>query len=460
MKSNKYRNWVAFLIVFVLVGLFPVATEATALIGDNFERTLGSGAIPDLIQRYGGEYILPIQQRMWVDEIFGRLVAVTQRDGIEYTLTVLNSHEANAFALPGGYVFITRGLLSAIGSDEAKLAAVLGHELAHVEKKHGVNAVLRQMGMTVLFEVGVMAMDFLSADVLRLASATLVQLVQLGLGREAEYEADLLGQSLAVAAGFDPIGAIALLDELEQADSEDLPIKVFRTHPDMIDRRNRLEANLVNYWSEPRLVTDEGLIERLNARRNYDQNGRSDPKGRYIVENLTIYDQQTGQNVNWIKDVQIVDYAWSSTGDHLAMLVDNEDARMLWIYDRFGHLARTVDSSSIQGHITEFSWSSGGKMLAVTVLASGGEKIFVTHVDTEAFALVSRELSGKNSIWMDQGLYFIHDGQWYHTLPPQVQPVNVANPVPQVLQRKRILSPTVIKEGNTIRLTRPALTLP
>ncbi len=102
---------------------------------DRFEQTLGKGAVPEIIKQYGGEYTLPIADRMWLEEVFRRLAAVTERSEIEYSLVVLNSFEYNAFALPGGYTFITRGLLQLLDMDATKLAAVLGHEIAHVEKK-------------------------------------------------------------------------------------------------------------------------------------------------------------------------------------------------------------------------------------------------------------------------------------------------------------------------------------
>ena len=73
---------------------------------------------------------------------------------------------------------------------------------------------------------------------------------------------------------------------------------------------------------------------------------------------------------------------------------------------------------------------------------------------------VSRGLTAQGSRWLDDGLYFLHNGRWYHTQPPEVVQVRIDHPVPVVLQRKRVLNPTLIKEGNTYRLTRPALTLP
>lgn len=477
MKKERFSKWLLlFACTLVLVGIFSTTIKAAPLVGERFERTLGTGAVPDLVKQYGGEYILPIQERMWVEEVFRRLVAVTQRKEVEYTLTVLNSHEANAFALPGGYIFITRGLLSMISSSEAKLAAVLGHEIAHVENNHGINAVLRQMGLTILLEVSVMVIDFASADLIRLASATLLQLLQRGWGREAEFEADLVGQKLAVEAGFDPIGAISLLNDLFQANSEDLPMKIFRSHPDIIDRRARLEANLQSFWSKPKVITNQELIERLNDGRNSDQGGRNDPKGRYVVEHLSIFDKQTESHVFWVEYGPVIDYAWSPQGEYLAVLLDLNSNGELWLYDRRGHPIRQVVLSTA-GQIKALSWSPEGQMLALDVKAPEGNKVLVTQAETEVFVDVSRkrkskviaeqstievsgELTGKNSIWMDGGLYFIHEEQWYLTLSPEVQVVHISNPVPQVLQRRRILSPTVIREGNTFRLTRPSLTIP
>ena len=166
-----------------------------------------------------------------MEEVFARLAAQSERQDVQYTLTVLNSREANAFSLPGGFIFITRGLLNLIGSDEAQLAAVLGHEIAHVEKKHGVNAIFRQLGLSVLAEVGAFALDFLSGDLLRAAGLALTQILQAGWGREAEFEADALGQEIAARAGFDPVGAISLLEKLIQAENSEESMHIFRTHP-------------------------------------------------------------------------------------------------------------------------------------------------------------------------------------------------------------------------------------
>lgn len=473
MANKRLR----FFVVCCLLVISVVSTgkvQAEALLGERFERSLGKGAVPEIVKQYGGEYTLPIEERMWVGEVFRRLVDVTERSDLEYTLTVLNSAEANAFALPGGYVFITRGLLKVIGTDEAKLAAVLGHEMAHIEKKHGVNAVFRQMGLAVLMEVGVMVLDLASADLLRVASATLLQLLQLGWGREAEYEADALGMSFAVQAGFDGIGAISLLNNIFSLDASELPMKIFRTHPDIKDRRDRLVANLMLYWSTPVVVTDLQKLERLNIGRNSDQNGRSDPNGRYLAEypqtaklpqnekqlGLEIYDKQQGQSLLWLGEALVREFAWSPQGQYLAVLVGGQLRGQLWICDRYGYVVKKITAPQYYGEIQDLSWSPDGKMLALDCTGPSGRQVAVLHLEAEVFLPGGGELKGSDSTWGENELYFRRDARWYSVLVPKTRPVIVANPVPKVLERKRILSPTVIKEGNTIRLTRPSLTLP
>ena len=193
LRTKGVRRSLTLVLVLLLLLGAPAGACAAGLAA-RFERTLGAGTAPTLIKEYGGEYILPIQQRLWVEEVFRRVAAQSEREDVEYTLTVLNSKEANAFSLPGGFIFITRGLLSLIGSDEAQLAAVLGHEIAHVEKKHGVNAVLRQMGLSVLAEVGALALDFISGGWCGWPGLPWCRF-SVRLGHEAEFEADAVGQA-------------------------------------------------------------------------------------------------------------------------------------------------------------------------------------------------------------------------------------------------------------------------
>ena len=105
------------------------------LVSAHQELALGQQAHRQILQEYTPYADTALQQ--YVDTVGQQLAAVSHRPELTYTFTVLDSTEINAFALPGGYVYITRGLLAYLNS-EAELAAVLGHEIGHVTARHGV----------------------------------------------------------------------------------------------------------------------------------------------------------------------------------------------------------------------------------------------------------------------------------------------------------------------------------
>ena len=109
---------------------------------------------------------------------------------------------------------------------------------------------------------------------------------------------------------------------------------------------------------------------------------------------------------------------------------------------------------------SQLSWSPEGKQLALLISDSGSQGILVTYAEADALVPMAADLGVEYSTWLEDGLFIFTGDAWYCISPPPVVPVTVQNPVPQVLQRQRILSPTVIKEGSTIRLTRPSLTMP
>ncbi|HHY09790.1 MAG TPA: M48 family metalloprotease [Firmicutes bacterium] len=463
MTNSAAWKWALAGLLLLALNLCQTAAASPTL-AEQFEKAVGRGAALDVLEQYGGEFHLPFQEKLWVEEIFGRLSEVTKRQGLEYNLTVLDTQDLNAFSLPGGYIFITKGLLKMIGSDEARLAAVLGHEIAHVENKHGLNAVLRQMGLTVLIEVGALWLDVLSADILRVASATLLQLLQLGWGREAEFEADLEGQRLAVAAGFDGAGAVRLLTDIMNLEAEELPLRLFRTHPDTAVRRERLAANLINFWTEPRILSGAEREESRIFRRNSLDRGRIDPRSRYTVaatqQGLLVEDAQRNETAHWLVDYKVFDFRWSPQGNLLAVIGEGPNGPSLLLCDRLGRLQKKWEEELTGGSVTSVGWSPDGTMLAFAAAAGGESEVFVGYVEGDALIPISRGEGGHLPVWGEDGLYFKRQEAWFVTEAPNVIPVVVKNPVPQVIQRKRILRPTVIREGGTIRLTRPAITHP
>lgn len=161
----------------------------------------------------------------------GRWLALqTDRPDLPWTFGVLDDAGFNAFATPGGYIFVTRGLVERMRS-EAELAGVLAHEIAHVLKKHHLRAVQQNAGFAL---VG----DVLSATGKGNAEArnALVnigrKLYSSGLDQGDEFEADRLGVVIAARAGFDPYGLPAVLQTLQAQNAGDDNFSLlFKTHP-------------------------------------------------------------------------------------------------------------------------------------------------------------------------------------------------------------------------------------
>ena len=150
----------------------------------------------------------------YVNEVGQRLARQSQRPNLPWHFTVVDSPDVNAFALPGGYVYITRGLMAYLNS-EAELAAVIGHEIGHVSARHGV----RQQGATTAPSAGAGLGSVLVPEMDNPAGAsvlqTLAQAWTAGYGREQELEADRLGADCLAKTGYDPRAMIGAIDALK-----------------------------------------------------------------------------------------------------------------------------------------------------------------------------------------------------------------------------------------------------
>jgi len=158
---------------------------------------------------------------------------------LPFRFAVLDTDEINAFATPGGYVFVTRGALDLMES-EAELAGVLGHEIAHVDQKHVLEQVRKGNMIT-----GAASEADLNGPVLDRAIEQLTSLIFKGVGREAELESDSLGMLYAAAAGYRPDGLLTFVRKLQTNDSSPrrgrFLAEMRATHPPTADRIAALE---------------------------------------------------------------------------------------------------------------------------------------------------------------------------------------------------------------------------
>lgn len=219
----------------------------TGLMRPADEVRIGRQQHPGIVKAFGGEYGSP-DLRKYVDSIGQLLASTTERRDLGYTFTVLNSDVVNAFALPGGYIYVSRGLL-ALAGNEAELAAVLAHELGHVTALHHAQRRNRDLLASVL----VTGLGLAGGSAVAESGAALAQGVLRGFSREQETQSDDLGIRYMARAGYDPRAMAGFLRKL-RAESKlqarlrgDSPDKIdqfsyMATHPAPIERVRRAEA--------------------------------------------------------------------------------------------------------------------------------------------------------------------------------------------------------------------------
>ncbi|MFD1951045.1 M48 family metalloprotease [Sphingomonas arantia] len=224
------------------------------------DKATGAKANPQLLAEYGGTYAGP--QAAYVTRV-GRRIAVQSglsNSQADFNIALLNSPVNNAFAIPGGYVYVTRQL-TGLMNDEAELASVLGHEVGHVAARHAQkresksrrNSILGAIGQVL---VGAVAGDSGFGDILSRGVGTGAQLLTLRYSRSQEIEADDLGIRYLVGAGYDPYAASTMLASLQAqtnldaetqgAESRGVPAWA-STHPDpgaRVDNARKVAARL------------------------------------------------------------------------------------------------------------------------------------------------------------------------------------------------------------------------
>ncbi|MCA9283781.1 MAG: M48 family metalloprotease [Phycisphaerales bacterium] len=216
------------------------------------EIQLGTEAMPELIQEYGGE-VSSTQLRTYVTQVGTTLAQHTEGENpsLPWQFTVLDSDVINAFALPGGKVFITSGLMAQF-TNEAQLAATLGHEVGHVSAKHVDERITQSSAISTLGQIAGAVVGYQSADLGQLVSVivgTGGQGYLLKFGRDQESEADALGVRYMVAAGYNPTGMLQVLEVLKREAGGGSQPEILSTHPYPETRLERVNALLKGQYA-------------------------------------------------------------------------------------------------------------------------------------------------------------------------------------------------------------------
>lgn len=186
-----------------------------------------------------------------LDEVSQRIVAVADRKSLSYRFSIVERKEPNAFALPGGPIYVTTGLLDLVESDD-ELASVLAHEVGHVVARHSIKRLQTAMGLQLfqLIAVGTRAADARTSRGMDLAFASLL----LAHSQSDELEADKLSVKYLKRAGYTPSAAITFMERMRDYNFKQPPrrFSYFRTHPFFADR-----IRTVRQASEGRITFDD-----------------------------------------------------------------------------------------------------------------------------------------------------------------------------------------------------------
>jgi len=281
MKKFRTKLHLTLLLAALLTATGCAINPATGkrqvmLITESQEVAMGleaDGAIVAQMGLYGGDEL-----QDYIQGVGSKMAAVSERPQLDWTFRVVNDGAVNAFALPGGYIYITRGIMTHLNS-EAELATVVGHEIGHVTARHSAN----QISKAQLAQAGLGVGMALSPEL-----AQFGQYAEMGLGlmflrfgRDDERQSDDLGLRYMVKAGYDPRPSprvFEMLDDVSRASGGDRLPGWMSTHPAPENREAFLESRVSSMnqdFSQAKIGTQEylahidGMVYGVDPREGY-----------------------------------------------------------------------------------------------------------------------------------------------------------------------------------------------
>jgi predicted Zn-dependent protease len=258
MFGNRRRNVGGGLVIAVLLAGFALCkyyssqqynevTGETQYIGITAEQevALGVQSTPAMIEQFGGLHPDQDGQR-FVKQIGQRIVQQSDARNTPYQYDfhlLADPNVVNAFALPGGQVFITTALFNQLESED-QLAGVFGHEIGHVVARHGAERIAKQELTQGLTGAAVVASgDYSTAQ----AAQMIAGLINMSYGRDQELESDDLGVRFMVQAGYDPEALIGVMEILARASGGQRQPECLSTHPNPENRVQRIREAIEKY---------------------------------------------------------------------------------------------------------------------------------------------------------------------------------------------------------------------
>ncbi|MCM8791578.1 MAG: M48 family metallopeptidase [Candidatus Omnitrophica bacterium] len=230
---RRYFFCFSILLIFGCATEYNIATQREEIYFYSTEKEvrLGESLAYEINRRYKLADDPLLQER--VKQIGEKVARVSDRKEIKYQFFVLDEKEVNAFALPGGFVYVNRGVLEKADDDE--LAAVLGHEIGHTVCRHSIKKLQAGWGYSLLMVL--LSQVSSESDVIKAFDYAFSEIL-LGYSRQDEFMADKLGCRYAKLAGFNPKAMVSFLEKLQKLyrNKKPQPLSYIRTHPYIPDR--------------------------------------------------------------------------------------------------------------------------------------------------------------------------------------------------------------------------------
>jgi predicted Zn-dependent protease len=399
------------LLGFSLIGLLswipscavnPVTgKQELMLLSESEEINLGRQTDPEVVKEYG-VYEDP-KLTAYLHDFCQRLGKVSHRPQLSYRFKIVDASVVNAFAVPGGYVYFSRGILATL-NNEAELAGVMGHEIGHIAARHSAKQYSRAQLAQVGLGVGAVFID----------SPILSGLVQVGAGmlflrfsRDNEREADDLGVEYASKAGYDSAQLAGFFETLERvnpgSDRSGLPGWFF-THPSPEDRGQAVRVRATE-WRQKLSLRDSKINREPYLRRIEGLMFGDDPRKGYVEENVFYHPE--------LKFQFPVPVRWklNNRPSQVQMVSEGEDAVML--------LSATSGASSREG-AREFITKTGASVIrsdGIQVNGLSSQRV-TSEIRTqkEAYRLVSYFIEKGKNVFVFHGLTSVERFQNYGPL--------------------------------------------
>lgn len=366
MKEKPRLGW-AIALCLALLAASPA--RAQIFMSPEDAKKTGAEEHPKILKEFGGVYEDP-EIGAYVAGIAGRLAGQSGVPASEFHFTVLNSPVVNAFALPGGYVYITRGTL-ALANNEAEAGAVLGHEIGHVVAKHSE----KRYDKSIFTNLGVAGASILGSLFLGQGAGDAIgQMGQVAGGaylasysRENEFEADLIGVRLLGRVGYAPDAAAGFLQSLsDYSDLEtriagqagrDRTMDLFASHPRGPDR---VMAAIQEARAQPAspVYKRDDYLDRINGLLYGD-----DPK-EGIVRGTTFTHPGLRLSFSVPED-------WRLANGADAVQASAPDGKAKLVFDMERDKRKVQASRSAQDYLTRY-WASGLRLSSVEAIKVGG----------------------------------------------------------------------------------------